>query len=148
MSESVFKFYPLEPTRGFLPGESDAIISAFRDANDSSIAPDTIQLHDHTGIQFIDCGSALERIKCPLCGDSIPNGQWQSAMNADFHTSTGFALTTTVPCSCGREIPLHGLRYDAHCGFSRSWVSVVVHSHFWLGWLLQYPWIGHVEAQV
>ncbi len=148
MSESVFKFYPLEPARGFLPGEADTLVSAFRDANDSSIAVDTIRVHDHTGIQFIDCGSSLERIACPLCGVVIPTPQWQSTMDADFNTSTGFALASTVSCECGRQIPLHGLRYDAHCSFSRSWVSVVVHSHFWLGWLLQYPWIGHVEARV
>ncbi len=147
MSESVFKFYPLEPTRGFLPGETDAIIAAFSDAN-SSFAADTIHVHDHAGIQFVDCGSALKRIRCPHCPAQFETTQWQSAMDRDFDTETGFALTTLLPCSCGREIPLHGLRYDAHCGFSRSWLSVVVHSHFWLGWLLQYPWIGHVEARV
>jgi hypothetical protein len=148
MSESVFKFYPLEPTRGFAAGETDAIIDAICDVNDTSIARDTLKIHEHVGVQFIDCGSALERIKCPLCGAVVPFDAWQTAMDADFTENHGFELRQSVHCACGRDTLLHGLRYDAHCGFSRSWISVVVHSHFWIGCLNEFPWIGHVEARL
>lgn len=147
MSESVFKFFPLEPTRGFHDTEPESLIATIRDNGGTSIDTQSLELHDHSGIQFIDCGSRLERIRCPCCGADFKTDFWQSVMDADFDSESGFALERTLKCQCDYESTLNALNYHAECAFSRAWISVIVHSHFWTGWLSRYPWIGLVEAR-
>ena len=147
MSDSMFKFYSLEPTRSIRDDEVKALTEFLQRENETSIVQGSIELVNFEGIQFIDCGSRLERIGCPKCGMDVPLDAWQEVMTADFSESSGFRLREVYHCDCGFESALNALVYDGHCGFGCACLTVRVFSHFWTGWLRSMPWIGVVEAR-
>ncbi len=115
-------------------------------ANKHAIDPKSILLNEYDGIQFIDCGNNLKSIKCPKCGKQINVGIWKELMEKDYDILRGHKMVEVYQCSCELTSKLYALNYKSPCGFSTSWLSVVVVSHFWTGWLLNFPWIGYVEA--
>jgi hypothetical protein len=147
MSESILKFYPREPTRSFRGDEVRTVTEFLQRENETSIVQDSIELVNFEGIQFIDCGSRLERIRCPKCGADVPLDAWQEVMSADFSESSGFGLREIYHCDCGFDANLNALIYEEHCGFGCASLSVRVFSHTWTGWLRAMPWIGVVEAK-
>lgn len=72
-----------------------------------------------SGLQFfVDCGSNLEEIKCPLCSAILDFGWWGESMEKAGENE--FAdLTVTLPC-CGQNSTLHKLEYHFPCGFARA----------------------------
>lgn len=147
MSDSILKFYPLEPTRRFERAEIDRITELLQAENSSAMDAGSIKAEEFRGVQFIDCGSNLTRINCPRCGAEVDRSEWQQMMAADFSEQDGFAFNEMRQCSCGFNCSVHALGYKAHCGFGSACISVRVLSHFWNGWLNMFPWIGVVEAR-
>jgi hypothetical protein len=147
MSESILKFYPLEPTRSFTDDEVKMMTEFLQRENETSIVQDSIELVNFEGIQFIDCGSRLDRIGCSRCGLDVPLDSWQEVMTADYSESSGFRLREVYHCNCGYGSTLNALVYEGHCGFGCACLTVRVFSHVWTGWLGAMPWIGVVEAR-
>jgi len=147
MSETIFKFHPLHPRDKFDSDDVAAIEALILEYNESSIDPSSIRLETFNNVHFIDCGTRLERIRCPRCSTEIDRDVWQSAMDADYTDENGFALSEWIDCSCGFASQLHGLVYQAPCAFASACLSVRVHSHFWAGWLGHFPWVGQIEAR-
>lgn len=147
MSESIFKFYSLEPTRSLSDEEVKTLTEFLHRENETSIAPDSIELLNFEGVQFIDCGSRLERIRCPKCEMDVPMDAWQEVMTADYSESSGFGLREVYHCNCGFDSTLNALVYEPHCGFGCACLTVRVFSHFLIGWIRSMPWIGVVEAR-
>ena len=79
MSDNWIVVVPEDPF--FVPSEDrqEAARSWFEE-----FAPraDAIELNVSDQIQFHDCGSNLERIMCPSCGEEIRLGWWQRGFHA------------------------------------------------------------------
>ena len=78
----------------------------------AEIAPEaeeiTIEVQD--AIEFFDCGTNFERIRCPSCGSEIPVEWWQDRMDEDY--CDGFKLAEySTPC-CGANSTLNDLAYQ------------------------------------
>ena len=146
MTESIFKIYPLEPTRGFTSIEIDEIKNRLLYENAHSILKGSIEIHSWKGIMFIDCGNRLESLYCPKCGKQVEMEFWQEQMRKDYSEETGFSLSSfKLPC-CDAITKLQALRYEKNCGFSNSAIYFSVFTHIWLNWIREYPWLGIVEA--
>ena len=69
-------------------------------------------------VQFIDCGSNLERVLCPICqADLLPDDEWGTLMDAAYQTHFT-SLSLPMPC-CGAVLSLNELGYDWPAGFGR-----------------------------
>lgn len=65
---------------------------------------------------FVDCGSNLEEILCPVCGSVIPFDYWGQVM--DKANESHFEnLAVPLPC-CKKSSSLNELNYHFPCGFS------------------------------
>ena len=147
MSDTVFKFYPLNPRCTFEPEVVTGIESFLRRFNGASIVEGSIEVMTFDGIQFIDCGTNFQCVCCARCGREIDHDLWQDTMDADYLEASGFQLSERVSCSCALSSLLYGLTYHASCRFASACLSVRVSSHFLTGWLRHFPWIGLVEAR-
>lgn len=81
------------------------------------IASEKIIIQRHASIVFVDCGSQLERILCPVCGAEQSMEWWGTEMQRAFEESGFQNLRLHMPC-CHSEASLHDLCYDMPCGFS------------------------------
>ncbi len=112
MSDSVFKFVPMDPQ--FQPTVGNArraerlLLSLFPQAAVRSVASPTVT--------FIDSGGNPAGVRCPACGADL--GQWwRGAM--DVAASTQFAeLEVRLPC-CRQRVSLNDLRYGWPAAFAR-----------------------------
>ncbi|MCA9211546.1 MAG: hypothetical protein KDB27_00650 [Planctomycetales bacterium] len=147
MSDTVFKFFPLDPRRKLGDEELSGIREFLVNENGSSIDCESIAVHDYGGIRFIDCGLNFERVRCPKCGSDFDIAIWQDAMNTDYSKENGFELLEAITCTCKFSAKLHALDYQAPCSFASMCLTVSVVSHLWTGWLNHFPWIGVVEAR-
>lgn len=146
MSESVFKFHPVEVRTELSPDDAARLRELICEHNPSSIDPNSFSLETFGTPQFLDCGTRFESVCCPQCGAMLNHAEWQSAMDADFSTATGFRLSESIRCPCGNTATLDNLTYHATCAFASACLSVRVHSHFFTGWLNDLPAFGFVEA--
>lgn len=88
----------------------------------------------YDAVAFIDCGSNLERVGCPLCRAAIDREWWSDLVEA--HCEDGFAtLAVEAPC-CGGATTLDALDYQWPCGFARFEIAV---------WNPEQPWFGEEE---
>ncbi len=118
MSDSYLRLIPTDPD--YVPSSGQiqqalAIISA----NPLGSEP-AVKITDD--VEFIDAGTNLSAVYCPLCGSEI-NWRWwaDDAMNRAY--ATRFRdLTIKTPC-CGFQTNLNDLRYDWPCGFARFEIS-------------------------
>jgi hypothetical protein len=68
-------------------------------------------------VRFVDPGSNLEEIRCPICGSRIEVDWWQQEMEKAYQTQ--FAdLSVGMPC-CGGQSSLNHLEYHWPAGFAR-----------------------------
>ena len=116
MSDSVFKFHPLDVRSKLSPDDAARITALIYEHNPSSIDPDSFSLETFETPQFLDCGTRFERVCCPRCGAQMNRTEWQSAMDADYSNATGFRLLEQIACSCGSSTKLDELTYHAACG--------------------------------
>lgn len=115
MSTSIIKIIPKDETTTFARNISDKAV----DYLNSRVRADSINVTVHDAPVFVDCGSNLEEIVCPVCGDEISFDWWGEAM--DKASASGFTdLSIELPC-CGKRSSLNDLRYDFPCGFAR-WI--------------------------
>jgi len=107
-----------------VPGDPDVLPSpdARREAQElfTSFVPgaDVARAIVTDDVQFIDCGSNLERVLCPNCyADLLPEDQWGTLMDAAYQTHFTI-LCLPMPC-CGAMLSLNELEYDWPAGFGR-----------------------------
>lgn len=114
MSDYLVKVIPAEPEQVIANEVAGSIIEVLQE----SIKADEIEFHTADTPFFVDCGSNLEEIKCPLCGAVLDFGWWGGAMEeAGENEFTDLAVT--LPC-CGGRSTLHKLEYHFPCGFARA----------------------------
>lgn len=112
MSDYIMKIIPADFTYSVTGEQAKRTLSFLRamvKANDITF------LSSETPV-FVDCGSNLEMIVCPCCGEQLDFGWWGEAMNIagkeEFKN-----LSITMPC-CGEKSTLNDLDYEFPCGFA------------------------------
>jgi hypothetical protein len=68
-------------------------------------------------VRFIDPGSNLEEIHCPICGTEVDKSWWKQAMNTAYQAKFT-SLDVNMPC-CGARSSLNHLIYRWPAGFAR-----------------------------
>ena len=59
---------------------------------------------------FVDCGSNLQKITCPICGNMVSFDWWGKAMDKAYECSFRY-LDVVLPC-CRKTASLNDLIYD------------------------------------
>lgn len=90
---------------------------------ESKLSCDCIEIECYDTPQFIDCGSNLERIECPLCGSKLDFDWWGKAMDRAWENHF-LSLETELPC-CGKTISLNDLNYDFPCAFASCAIIIM-----------------------
>jgi hypothetical protein len=124
MSDDVLSVIPTDPH--WRPGRAAADRTAMIIAEMAPGLPGGVDVEIdvtwHDKLTVVDCGANLERISCPLCGDSIDTEWWADLLEA--HFEDGFAtLAIEAPC-CGGATSLDALNYDWPCGFARFEIAI------------------------
>ncbi|MBD2742135.1 hypothetical protein [Coleofasciculus sp. FACHB-1120] len=78
---------------------------------------DRVYLRVTDDVEFVDPGSNLEQIFCPVCLSYLETRWWQQAMDTAYCTRFN-ELMVIVPC-CGAVCSLNDLRYECPAGFAR-----------------------------
>lgn len=68
-------------------------------------------------LEFVDCGTNLTSIRCPICGKEISMEWWASAMKTSYEVSHFAKRLALLPC-CQESADLNDLLYDFPCAFS------------------------------
>ena len=110
MSDYIIKIIPTDPYYR-IEGQKKSKIA---DYLKTRIIADSIEIKTYDSPAFIDCGSNLEKIICPICG---------AAMNAASNTRF-MELSVKLPC-CGECSTLNDLQYHFPCGFSCTELSIL-----------------------
>lgn len=114
ISDDWITLIPEDPT--FVPDAAERCLARDRFAEIARDA-DEITVGVCEAIQFFDCGTNFERIRCPSCESEIPAPWWRDRMDEDY--SDGFKLSAyPTPC-CGANHTLHDLAYEWTQGFGR-----------------------------
>ncbi len=144
MKKYILKVFPLEFGRKFSEAEIKRIKKVLLEEWSTSIIPESFQLQEFHGIQFLDCGNNLKRVTCPLCGKSIDLKKWHEFYDDAFSKEYDPMKNYDLPCE--HSFPLHALKYKEKCGFATCVISVEVITHIWTGWIHEFPWFGLVDA--
>ena len=112
MSNHIMKIIPADPYYRIAEQTKNDIVDFLA----SSVKADKIEVNIYDTPVFVDCGSNLESILCPLCGEAIDFDWWGDAMEAA-QESEFMELSVKMPC-CDGESTLNDLHYDFPCGFS------------------------------
>jgi hypothetical protein len=85
----------------------------------AQIAPDArkIEITRSDHVQFFDCGTNFQRIRCPTCGAQVSVDWWLHRMDDDF--GDGFRWSRYVMPCCGESHTMHELDYEWPQGFGR-----------------------------
>jgi hypothetical protein len=114
MSDNWIALIPEDPR--FVPD-----VAKQRRARDrfAEIAPEAeeIEIKVSEKVEFFDCGSNFEHIRCRSCGTEIPVAWWQDQMDEDY--DDGFKLAAYATPCCGKKSTLHELVYEWPQGFGR-----------------------------
>ena len=119
MSDYIIKIIPTDPYYR-IEGQKKSKIA---DYLKTRIIADSIEIKTYDSPAFIDCGSNLEKIICPICGATIDFDWWSAAMNAASNTRF-MELSVKLPC-CGECSTLNDLQYHFPCGFSCTELSIL-----------------------
>jgi len=84
------------------------------------IAPksEEIESIEYNKIQFIDCGTNLEVIKCPLCGSNLDIEWWRNQLDEQYDDEGVNIVDFILPC-CKGITDISKLQYDFDQGFSK-----------------------------
>ena len=80
MSDCITKIIPRDPL--FIATETS--LSNAKAIILKSIKCDSVVIEHNETPSFIDCGSNLESIRCPECGEALDFGWWGEAMDGAF----------------------------------------------------------------
>ena len=113
MSDYIVKIIPKNPD--FYTSEQNAqeIVNYLK----SRIPAVSVIVTMHETPVFVDCGSNLEKISCPLCKAELDFDWWGEAMNKAYENNFR-DLSVEMSC-CGGDSTLNDLVYDFPCGFSK-----------------------------
>lgn len=123
MSDHIIKIIPTDPYYHIQGEEIYKIVDYLK----ATIKADDIELKVYDTPKFIDCGSNLEKIVCPICSAVIDFDWWSTAMDAAWN-SRFTELSVKLPC-CGESSTLNDLQYHFSCGFSCAELSILNPSH-------------------
>ena len=86
------------------------------------MAPDAdeIEVEFNSDIQFIDCGSNFETVRCPACDTDLTD--WWSEAMEQAYANRFEDLSVHTPC-CATATSLNDLRYDWPVGFAKFSLS-------------------------
>lgn len=121
MSDNRIRIIPADPE--FIPDREvqDKLLTC---AKRLAPAAEKFESGEYGSVQFIDCGSNLSAIKCPLCGSALDPGWWQNIMG-ELSVDDGISMEEfTLPC-CGRAADISRLLYDFDQGFSRYCLDIL-----------------------
>lgn len=82
-----------------------------------------VNCEKYNNVRFIDCGSNLESIRCPLCGSNIDFDVWGEYM--EVASEKDFIKLDTVMKCCGRTVSLNELDYYFECGFAKFEIRLI-----------------------
>ena len=119
MSSYIIKVIPTDPYY-HIDGQK---ICKIVDCLKRRITADNIELKMYDSPAFIDCGSNLEKIICPICGATIDFAWWNVAMDIAWNNNF-MELSVKLPC-CGGDSTLNDLQYHFPCGFSCIELSIL-----------------------
>ncbi len=119
MSDCIIKIIPTDPYYHTDRQKIHKIVDYLK----VRIKADNIELKTYDTPTFINCGSNLEKIMCPICGATIGFDWWSVAMDTAWNRSF-MELSVKLPC-CGGSSTLNDLQYHFPCGFSCVELSVL-----------------------
>lgn len=112
MADAYVKIIPINPYACV----SESVMGEILNCLKSCVKADSIAVHVYENPVFVDCGSNLEEIRCPSCGECVSFEWWVEAMEQA--GAQHFAeLNVEIPC-CGSVISLNELMYHFPCGFA------------------------------
>lgn len=112
MSDYIVKIIPRDHRLHLSESNAEKALNALRDV----ILPQWAEAKFYEMPQFIDCGSNLERICCPVCNRPLEFDWWGEQM--DIAAREDFAcLKVMLPC-CEKSCSLNDLQYYFPCGFA------------------------------
>lgn len=112
MSDYIIKIIPRDPSFRISDSMAKKALNAMQDV----IQAQRTEVETHEMPQFVDCGSNLESICCPVCGRPLEFDWWGEQM--DIAARDNFThLEIVLPC-CGKKHSLNDLQYNFPCGFA------------------------------
>lgn len=92
-------------------------VEVARRALELMLPSDTTSASVGRHVFFVDCGTQLQSVTCPLCDAQLTTPQWESVLEAA--SARQFTqLLAVVPCCTGR-VMLTDLRFQEPCAFAR-----------------------------
>lgn len=76
-------------------------------------------------VEFRDCGSNFEYVRCGECHQQLTIAQWHVLMDKDYDLTHGFQLQRYRLMCCGNLAGVDQLEYSFAQGFSRFMLTVV-----------------------
>ena len=119
MSDRIIRVIPTDPYYYIDRKTTQQIVDRIK----WKIAAENVELKIYDTPAFIDCGSYLEKITCPACGENMDFDWWGTAMDAAWNNRF-MDLSIKLPC-CGRNSTLNDLQYDFPCGFSCMEINIL-----------------------
>lgn len=112
MSDSFVKIIPVN--HDYLI--SNDIVNDVLEYLKTNVKSDSINAYIYDHPAFIDCGSNLDKIQCPLCNKNISFDWWGISMDKAYENEFN-NLVIQLPC-CGNKSSLKDLIYHFPCGFA------------------------------
>jgi hypothetical protein len=120
MSDNKLKLISTVPE--YIPDEV-WLSKAIKLINMFSLSPGKITVENSEDIRFIDQGTNLVRINCPLCNKEIFINWWQDQMDIAYQDKFRNIFIET-PC-CGMTISLNELNYYWPAGFAKFSIEIL-----------------------
>ena len=118
MSDHLVKIIPKDP----FCKVSNAALQSAKSFLEKQKRGDSVEMEFNETPIFVDCGSNLEHISCPNCGEMLDFGWWGEAM--DKAAESEFTLMEVeMPC-CRNIISLNDLNYYFPCGFACCLIQI------------------------
>lgn len=84
---------------------------------------DEIRIIISDEVTFVDPGTNLERVVCPVCQSALSMDWWSRTMDYVYEQSRFTNLTVIVPC-CQATTTLNDLQYEWPAGFARFVLAI------------------------
>lgn len=119
MSDTIARIIPLDSYKILTDYEIEVLVHQLQYK-----MQDTINYINYKSIQFIDCGTNLDHIYCPICNQEIQGNEWGVMMDKAWSGQSFTNLQCITSC-CERQTSLASLRYDMPCGFATYIIEIL-----------------------
>lgn len=119
MSDHIIKIIPSDPYFRIADKQSQSAVQLIQ----QNVKADMVRFSSQEKPAFVDCGSNLESISCPLCNETLDFGWWSDAMDKAFQNDF-MDLSVKLPC-CDKDSTLNNLIYYFPCGFSTAEFDII-----------------------